>query len=167
MKRKFKLLTSVASLCVAVALMAFGVYAAATPEVKLSGTVSFTAENVIADVIVKVDGVVHDTVELTAATPEDAQNADAVTITLNEGKLTSAITIYVTSKQADPITVAVTDNSAGDQEDGLQCAKLAGATSVDAGASEVLVSTTTFTATLDGTKSGAAGTVDITVALSK
>lgn len=166
MKRKFKLLTSVASLCVAVALMAFGVYAAATPEVKLSGTVSFTANNVIADVIVKVDGTEHQTVELTAGSP-DVNNVNAITISLDEAKLESVITIYVTSKQADPITVAVTDNSAGDTEDGLTYAPTAGATTVAAGASETLVHTGTFTATLDGTKSGAAGSIDITVALSK
>ena len=52
MKRKFKLLTSVASLCLAVALMAFGVYAAATPKVTITGTVTFQAENVFATVTV-------------------------------------------------------------------------------------------------------------------
>jgi len=50
MKRKFKLLTSVASLCLAVALMAFGVYAAAKPTVLITGSVTFQAENVFADV---------------------------------------------------------------------------------------------------------------------
>lgn len=50
MKRKFKLLTSVASLCLAVALMAFGVYAAARPTVSITGTVTFQAKNVFADV---------------------------------------------------------------------------------------------------------------------
>lgn len=48
MKRKFKLITSVASLCLAVALMAFGVYAAATPSVTVTGSVSFGATNVLA-----------------------------------------------------------------------------------------------------------------------
>ena len=52
MKRKFKLITSVASLCLAVALMAFGVYAASKPTVTVSGTVSFSAEKVMADVTV-------------------------------------------------------------------------------------------------------------------
>ena len=166
MKRKFKLLTSVASLCVAVALMAFGVYAAATPEVKLSGTVSFTANNVIADVIVKVDGAEHQKVELIATSPE-VNNVNEITISLNESKLTSEITIYVTSKQADPINVEVTDNSAGDAVKLLTYNKVVGATTVDAGASEILVHTGTFTANLGTTKTGAAGSVDITVALSK
>ena len=50
MKRKFKLITSVASLCLAIALMAFGVYAASAPKLTVSGTVSFNAENVYATV---------------------------------------------------------------------------------------------------------------------
>lgn len=50
MKRKFKLLTSIASLCLAVALMAFGVYAATAPTLNVTGTVSFSASNVYATV---------------------------------------------------------------------------------------------------------------------
>lgn len=50
MKRKFKLLTSVASLCLAVALMAFGVYAATQPKVTITGSVTFQANNVFASV---------------------------------------------------------------------------------------------------------------------
>lgn len=50
MKRKFKLITSVASLCLAIALMAFGVYAAANPTVTVTGSVTFSATHVYADV---------------------------------------------------------------------------------------------------------------------
>jgi hypothetical protein len=50
MKRKFKLITSVASLCLAIALMAFGVYAAAKPTVTVTGSVTFTATHVYADI---------------------------------------------------------------------------------------------------------------------
>ncbi len=42
MKRKFKLFATVASLCLSVALMAFGVYAASTVTYNVSGSVSFT-----------------------------------------------------------------------------------------------------------------------------
>lgn len=48
MKRKFKLITSIASLCLAVALMGVGVFAATAPKVTVSGNVSFTASNVLA-----------------------------------------------------------------------------------------------------------------------
>lgn len=50
MKRKFKLITSVASLCIAIALMAFGVYAASNPTVTVTGSVTFNADNVYATV---------------------------------------------------------------------------------------------------------------------
>ena len=41
MKRKFKLFATVASLCLSVALMAFGVYAASTVTYTVSGSVTF------------------------------------------------------------------------------------------------------------------------------
>ena len=44
MKRKFKLFATVASLCLSVALMAFGVYAATQVTYTVSGSVSFTAQ---------------------------------------------------------------------------------------------------------------------------
>ncbi len=43
MKRKFKLFATVASLCLSVALMAFGVYAATKVTYTVSGSVSFSA----------------------------------------------------------------------------------------------------------------------------
>lgn len=43
MKKKVKLITTIASLGLALALMAFGVYAATTASFKVTGTVSFTA----------------------------------------------------------------------------------------------------------------------------
>ena len=47
MKRKFKLFATVASLCLSVALMAFGVYAATTVTYTVSGTVSFSSLEVL------------------------------------------------------------------------------------------------------------------------
>ncbi len=44
MKKKVKLFTTIASLCLAVALMAFGVYAATQVNVTISGSVAFTAD---------------------------------------------------------------------------------------------------------------------------
>ena len=46
MKRKFKLFATVASLCLSVALMAFGVYAATSATYNVNSTVSFDAINV-------------------------------------------------------------------------------------------------------------------------
>ena len=44
MKRKFKLFATVASLCLSVALMAFGVYAATQASYRVTSTVSFAAQ---------------------------------------------------------------------------------------------------------------------------
>ena len=69
MKRKFKLFATVASLCLSVALMAFGVYAATTVTYTVTGSVSFSAN-------------VHCTWEVTATygdgvTPVDTTGATA------------------------------------------------------------------------------------------
>ena len=167
MKRKFKLLTSVASLCVAVALMAFGVFAATNPSVKLSGTVSFTAKNVLAEVVVKVDGTQHgEKIVFDAATPESTvEQIDDLAIELNENKLEAVITVEVTSKQADAINVAVTDNTTSDDVNKLTYLG-EDVDTVGAGAT-VTVYTGTFTATLDNTKSGAQVAIDVTIALTK
>lgn len=44
MKKRFKIITTVASLCLAVALMAFGVYAAANSTFTVTSSVSFTSQ---------------------------------------------------------------------------------------------------------------------------
>ncbi|MBE7074608.1 MAG: hypothetical protein E7376_01330 [Clostridiales bacterium] len=52
MKKKVKLFSTIASLCLAVALMAFGVYAATTAGLKLTSTVGFTVDSVYANITV-------------------------------------------------------------------------------------------------------------------
>lgn len=117
MKRKFKLLTSVASLCLAVALMAFGVYAAAAPKVTISGTVQFTATNVFADVeVYKYVGPsaiaagdaswtkVGDTISFTnLSNPENTAVALAVN-NLNDTNLVFQYKIVVTNTFTDKAT---------------------------------------------------------------
>ena len=46
MKKGFKIATTIASLCLTVALMAFGVYAATSSTLGISSTVSFTSQDV-------------------------------------------------------------------------------------------------------------------------
>lgn len=46
MKKKVKLFTTIASLCLAVSLMAFGVYAATSITAKVSGSISFTSTEI-------------------------------------------------------------------------------------------------------------------------
>ena len=50
MKRKFKLFATVASLCLSVALMAFGVYAATSVSYSVNGTVSYNMTDVLVTV---------------------------------------------------------------------------------------------------------------------
>jgi hypothetical protein len=50
MKRKFKLISSIASLTTAIALLAFGVFAAATRQVDVSGTITFASSNIAATI---------------------------------------------------------------------------------------------------------------------
>ena len=60
MKRKFKLFATVASLCLSVALMAFGVYAASTVTYTVSGSVSYTMDDVLVTVTTKTAYVTDD-----------------------------------------------------------------------------------------------------------
>lgn len=112
MKRKFKLITSVASLCLAVALMAFGVYAASKPTVTINGTVSFSAEKVMADVTVTkgsaadeaalayaADGIKLGAVAGNVASLTAADNADKVfndvSVALNDTTTVAGIKVVI------------------------------------------------------------------------
>lgn len=55
MKKKVKLITTIASLCLAVALMAFGVYAATSATLGITSQVSFTASGVTVQFDVEVE----------------------------------------------------------------------------------------------------------------
>lgn len=109
MKRKFKLITSVASLCIAIALMAFGVYAASAPKLTVSGTVSFGANNVYATVALQkgtgasLEGISLSDVAVTnnkweAGTSESDPQATAdVTATLNDTETAYKYVVTITS----------------------------------------------------------------------
>lgn len=121
MKRKFKLITSVASLCLAVALMAFGVYAATAPSVTVNGTVSFSATNVYATVAVaKKDGQPEAGFDAAAWTPVDTEtkfdgsttdaNKDAsydVALTLTDANVKAGYKVTVTSDHGASSEVGV------------------------------------------------------------
>ncbi len=57
MKRKFKLFATVASLCLSVALMAFGVYAATSVSYSVSGTVTYQMQDVLVTVTTQTENV--------------------------------------------------------------------------------------------------------------
>ena len=119
MKRKFKLLTSVASLCLAVALMAFGVYAAAAPKVTISGTVSFNAKNVFATVTVyagtgaEAEWDVVQTLTYNATQGKDAETVQipAEKLTLNDTTTTCGYKVVITNTFTGDalLNIAITD----------------------------------------------------------
>ena len=53
MKKKGKIITTIASLCLAVALLAFGVYAAQTADFNITSSVTYTCNEVFVDVKVE------------------------------------------------------------------------------------------------------------------
>ena len=103
MKRKFKLITSIASLGLSLALMVVGVFAAATPQITVDGTVSFAAENVFAT-ITGVKGTGENTTWANALEnivyevgTEDAQTMTVGEINLSDAVTTGGYKITVTS----------------------------------------------------------------------
>lgn len=92
MKKKIKLFTTIASLCLAVALMAFGVYAATSVTMTISGTLSFTATEI------------SGTWAWTAA-KDDASTA---TYTLSETSGTEATELDITVTKVGTIKFTIT-----------------------------------------------------------
>ena len=94
-KRKFNLLLNIATLCLCVAAIAFGVYSAKTASLNVSGTVAFTAHNCKADVIAKVYGdAVNSSNEINAdGTPRQAENAGQVGNWSVDGKDVNNVTM--------------------------------------------------------------------------
>ena len=79
-KRKFNILLNIATLCLCVCAIAFGVYSAKQASLNVSGTVAFTAHNCKADVVAKVYGDAVDSSNAINAdgTPRQAENAGQV-----------------------------------------------------------------------------------------
>ncbi|MBR5145328.1 MAG: hypothetical protein IKV34_01525 [Clostridia bacterium] len=89
MKKKVKLITTIASLCLAVALMAFGVYAALNVSYTIKNTVSYSAA-------ANVKATITYTTELgnaTATVPGEGEGAPAVAYTPVTDKVIFADTI--------------------------------------------------------------------------
>ena len=87
MKRKFKLFATVASLCLCLALMAFGVYAATTVTYTATGSVKYVVTDVKADFTLKVEksntkGTKRDS-SATAATLDPSADGSKITWTIH------------------------------------------------------------------------------------
>lgn len=94
MKRRFKLIATIGSLCLAIALMGFGVYAASTVTYNINGTVSYS----FADTLVKVTRTVS-TVDLNVPPLE---TTDLSTLTYTSGESVSFQTYDENNKWKDP-----------------------------------------------------------------
>lgn len=102
--KKFKLLASIASMCLAIAVLCFGVFAASSVTYQISGTISYDVSDVFVNVKTTVYSYANNLSEANLKTYADAiaaKNAVAATqtdVTVGSGKATFT---YVTGKTGD------------------------------------------------------------------
>ena len=113
MKKKAKLFTTIASLCMAVALMAFGVYAATNQTLNVTSSVSFESATVLVDIKGTVTGAVETVTEYTyahdAADPNKQPTDWTISaLTFDETHAVITYTIEVTNQSEFAIKVDVT-----------------------------------------------------------
>ena len=75
-KKKFNLLLNIATLCLCVAAIAFGVYSAKNASLNVTGTIGFTAHNCDVDISGYIYG--HSTTLDGTPTPEPTQDSEKV-----------------------------------------------------------------------------------------
>lgn len=97
MKRKFKLFATIASLCLCLALMAFGVYAATNVKYTASGSVSFTVNDVFVTVTNKMVKKIGDAGETEVASTV----ASAKSYTEDESKVKTGTDLAADCTYAD------------------------------------------------------------------
>ena len=113
MKKKVKLFTTIASLCLAVALMAFGVYAATQVTATVSGKITFVATDVDVS-LVSVKWYAENVKNITNKTKD---TADTLTAT-SEGVYTLGDALLVDSLDAEAkIYIICTVSNASNQND--------------------------------------------------
>lgn len=118
MTTKAKLVSTIAAFCLVLALMVVGVLAATSATVNLGGTISFTAQDVVATVTAKSTGAATDmttdtyTKTFNASTAEDdvANVADWDDISLQFANKTTdiVITVTITNNAQDGRVMSVT-----------------------------------------------------------
>ena len=124
-KRKFNLLLQIATLCLCVAAIAFGVYSAKTASLNVSGTIGFEAHNCKVGVVAHLtgDGVVTNTTGNKVASKDGNVRREALDVTANfatadKGTITFGDLYFadmdtVNGKAAPiKITFTITNNSA-------------------------------------------------------
>ena len=101
MKKRVKLFTTIASLCLAVALMAFGVYAAANVTYNVNGTVSYVMTDVLVNVSTKLE-------KSTTVVKKAVEGTDVTAIKAEAGTLS-------TVKEEPLFTTINADGAANDE----------------------------------------------------
>ena len=103
--KKFKLLASIASMCLAIAVLCFGVFAASSVTYQISGTISYDVSDVFVNVKTTVYSYANNLSQKdleTYATAIAAKNAAAATQTdVTVGSSSKATFTYVTGKTGD------------------------------------------------------------------
>ena len=159
MKRKFKLFATVASLCLSVALMAFGVYAATTVTYTVSGSVSFSANvyckwDVTATYGDGSEAATAGTKTFNATDPEGSSDSWSPEEAMQFGSETDHDTIKITVKctnlGAQAITIGLGDGLALPAETDLTVVYSDGTVGHETASSY----TTDYTATVGATGSG-------------
>ena len=113
MKKRVKLFTTIASLCLAVALMAFGVYAATSESLKINSSVSFESTTVLFDAKVDITGAVEGAKSKTYTADnklveQNFEDFEVGALTFDEGHRTITYTVKFTNKSNFAITIGVT-----------------------------------------------------------
>lgn len=123
MKKKVKLFTTIASLCLAVALMAFGVYAALQANLTVSGSIKFTATGVdgyfksVAVEAVTDCEVANGTATGTATA--HMEDLTGVEVTVNSGKNACKFTVTVVFANIGSTNAIKVTPSTGANENGI------------------------------------------------
>lgn len=133
MKRKFKLFATIASLCLCLALMAFGVYAASTVKYTASGSVSFEVSDVFVTMTSKLEATVDgkksadvddsqksytgDTTKVPSATTEYSHAFEAVAFKKTGDNI--VLTVTITNDGASKVNVKFTVTKPADDTAGI------------------------------------------------
>ncbi len=113
MKRKFKLFATIASLCLCLALMAFGVYAASTVKYTASGSVSFEVSDVFVTMTSKLEATVGGTKSADVDDSQKSYTGDATKVPSATTEYSKAFEAVKFTKTGDNIVLTVTIKNDG------------------------------------------------------
>ena len=113
MKRKFKLFATIASLCLCLALMAFGVYAASTVKYTASGSVSFTVSDVFVTMTSKLEATVGGAKAKDVDDSKKSYTGDTTKVPSDETAYSKAFEAVAFTKTGDNIILTVTITNDG------------------------------------------------------